>query len=181
MHDLQEECYYTIDRLGHEIKEADYEVEIIQEELDEKVPLRNRRQATLKEKEELKVGIQEEIIELFHTKEAKDADWDQIQEDHSRATYVIQTAKDVLQGSLVAFVQSGTNIMAQLSQHFSQSSKKIEFHKQKSWNQVFRILAEITSATPVQADQGQMAKIIELCDNLLKKINESLDLERRQY
>jgi chromosome segregation ATPase len=158
MHDLQEECYDSEETLQGEINVANARVEAIQEELDEKIPLRNRRDSQLAERQEFRTHIQEEIIELGRKMHEREDLWEQTQQDHSKATYVITTAKDALQGSLVAFAQKSsiTGVFAQVTQHFTSSAKKVEFKQMKSFNNLFHILAQITASTPVQADQSKV-------------------------
>jgi septal ring factor EnvC (AmiA/AmiB activator) len=42
-------------------------------------------------------------------------------------------------------------------------------------------LAQITSSAPIQADSGAVSKILALIDNLLERIAESREIERREY
>lgn len=41
-----------------------------------------------------------------------------------------------------------------------------------------QVLSTIASRVEMTADQGSVKRIIELCDNLLTKIGNSVDLER---
>jgi len=70
--------------------------------------------------------------------------------------------------------------MVEMSEHFAAHSKKTTF-KRKSWNAIFKVLANIAASAPVQADGGAIQTIIDLCDNLLDKIAESRDIERKEY
>jgi hypothetical protein len=76
MHDLQEECYESEETLQGEINVADARVEAIQEELDEKIPLRNRRDSQLAERQEFGTHIQEEIIELGRKMHEREDLWE---------------------------------------------------------------------------------------------------------
>jgi len=67
-----------------------------------------------------------------------------------------------------------------MSEHLRSTVKKTHF-KYKSWNSIFNLLAQIATAAPVQADQSAVQKIIELCDDLLNKISESREIERKDF
>jgi len=67
-----------------------------------------------------------------------------------------------------------------MSEHLKSTLKKTHF-KYKSWNSIFNLLAQIATAAPVQADQSAVQKIIDLCDDLLNKISESREIERKDF
>jgi len=60
------------------------------------------------------------------------------------------------------------------------NAKKVHFAR-KGWNAVFKLLAQIMSSAPVQGDSKAIETFIELCDQLLNKIAESREVERRDY
>jgi hypothetical protein len=96
---------------------------------------------------------------------------------------VIECAKQIIVESLKnsgSFLQKkSTEVMMQVSTHFSKHSKAV--FKRKSWNQIFSLLAQITASAPIQADQSLVQKVIDLTDKLLAKISESREIERRDY
>jgi hypothetical protein len=53
--------------------------------------------------------------------------------------------------------------------------------KRKSWNTIFKMMAQITNAAPIQADESAVDRVIALCDELIGKIAESREIERRDY
>jgi outer membrane murein-binding lipoprotein Lpp len=96
---------------------------------------------------------------------------------------VIERAKQIIVESLKnsgSFLQKkSTEVMMQVSAHFTKHAKAV--FKRKSWNQIFSLLAQITAAAPIQADQSLVQKVIDLTDKLLAKISESREIERRDY
>jgi hypothetical protein len=69
---------------------------------------------------------------------------------------------------------------AELSEHFANSARKQKFTRQ-SWNALFNVLASISAAAPIQADQSAVKAVIDLCQQLLDKIAESREIERKDY
>jgi hypothetical protein len=69
---------------------------------------------------------------------------------------------------------------AQVSDHFKTHAKKTHFSR-KSWNSIFKLLSQITASAPVQADASGVEKIVAICEELLNKIAESREIERRAY
>lgn len=56
--------------------------------------------------------------------------------------------------------------------------KASKFTHRRAYTKVFKVLATITSKAQQLAEQGALGRIIELIDELLDKIQDSLDLER---
>jgi len=170
-------CDTDIGRLRTEITAANDRASELQAELDEKIPLRAEKTDLLHQKEELLAETGDRIVELDEDKAEHDADWAAEQQEHDRATYVIERAKEVIQnGFSGSFLQKNFKpaAMVQVSEHFKNNAKSF---KRTSWNKIFKMLASITAAAPIQADSGAIGRILELIDNLLEKIAESRDKE----
>lgn len=106
IHDLQEECFETIQTLTTEINVADTRAEQLQELLDEWIPLRNRKNIQLKDTNQFISDLQDSILELNKEKAEKDEEWAQTQDDHSYAVRVITAAKNIIQGGLTSFIET---------------------------------------------------------------------------
>jgi predicted nucleic acid-binding Zn-ribbon protein len=174
-------CDTDIGRLRTEITAANDRASELQAELDEKIPLRAEKTDLLHQKEELLAETGDRIVELDEDKAEHDADWAAEQQEHDRATYVIERAKEVIQnGFSGSFLQKNFKpaAMVQVSEHFKNNAKSF---KRTSWNKIFKMLASITAAAPIQADSGAIGRILELIDNLLEKIAESREIQRREY
>ncbi|EGR27887.1 secretory granule protein t2-a, putative, partial [Ichthyophthirius multifiliis] len=177
------ECEEEVARLTQEISEAKQKSSELQSEINAKTPVQLQKQILLKENESQKVEYQKSIVDLDAFKEEVDKLWATVQDDHQKATYTIQRAKDVIVGEFQkgsAFLQRKDINFVQLSKHFSDSARHNNFQK-KSWNKLFKVLSQITASAPVQADSGAIQKIVELCDELLSKLDESLLQERQNY
>jgi len=68
---------------------------------------------------------------------------------------------------------------ALVQKHLTVSVKKAsKFVHRKAYAKVFKVLATITSKAQQLADQGALGRIVDLIDELLGKVQDSLDLER---
>jgi len=70
-------------------------------------------------------------------------------------------------------------MFVQLGDHFAKSAD-LKF-KRTSWSRMFKVLATIASSSAVQADNGSVSKILELADDLLEKIADSREIERKEH
>jgi len=82
-------------------------------------------------------------------------------------------------GSLLQKTQIAP-IFAQVSQHITNTLKQHQF-KRNGWTKIFQLLASVTQSPGVQADQGAVQAIIDLCDEILEKISQSREIERKDY
>jgi len=179
--EIRGQCDNEIGRLRTEISAADDRVAELQAELDEKIPIRAEKTDLLHQKQELLAETGDRIIELDADKAEHDADWAAEQQEHDRATYVIERAKEVIEnGFSGSFLQKNfkPQTLVQVAEHLKTNSKNF---KRKSWNHVFKLLAQIAASAPVQADTGAVTKILALIDALLERIAESREIERREY
>jgi DNA repair exonuclease SbcCD ATPase subunit len=179
--DIRGQCDAEIDRLRNEITAADDRAAELQAEIEEKTPIRDEKVELLAEKRELLAETGDRIVELDEDKAEHDADWAAEQQEHDRATYVIERAKEVIENGFGgSFLQKTfkPQTLVQVSEHFKTNSKNF---KRNSWNHVFKLLAQISASSTVQADAGAVAKILALIDALLERIAESREIERREY
>jgi len=56
----------------------------------------------LAEKEEFKALLEERLVELEEHKKQREADWALEQEEHDKATYVIERAKEIIVGAMAS-------------------------------------------------------------------------------
>lgn len=182
---LSAACDQDLGVLQGEINDAASRIQELQDELDEKIPIRDEKLRLLAEKYEFKAMTEARIVELDQNKVQKEEEWAIEQEEHDKAQFVIEKAKQVIVAALKggdSFLQKKKNInvaFAQISEHFTSEIKRNNF-KRKGWVAVFKILAQMTDAD-VQADSGAVDEFIELCDQLLNKIAESREVERRDF
>lgn len=184
---FQAECDEEITKLDQEIKDAIARSKELKAELEEKIPIRDEKVRLLKDKKEFEALLEAKIAELDQAKAHRDEEWAKEQEEHDSATYVIERAKEIIKQGLTAgsFLQksgakASPEAFVQVSEHFKTSAKKVHFVR-KSWNSIFKLLSQITSSAPVQASASGVEKIINICDELLNKIAESREVERRAY
>jgi hypothetical protein len=114
--------------------------------------------------------------------------------EHDEATAIITEVRRVftenlevpegevvfLQGRKInpkAFVTMKTS--SQAVKHLQTAAKKAakNVHR-KAYAKLYKVLATIATAAPQQADAGSVGRIVDLIDELLNKVQESLDLER---
>jgi len=174
-------CDNDIGRLRTEITAANDRAAELQAELDEKIPLRAEKTELLHQKQALLEETGDRIVALDEDKAEHDAEWAAEQQEHDRATYVIERAKEVIQnGFSGSFLQKNfkPSAMVQVAEHFKNNAKSF---KRTSWNKIFKMLASISAAAPIQADSGAIGRILELIDALLEKIAESREIMRREY
>lgn len=165
---LQQECDAELEKLQNEIDEAKARIEALEAELAEKIPIRDEKVRLLAEKEEFKALIEARLVELEEHKKQREADWAKTQEEHDKAQYVIERAKEIIAGAMAggSFLQKkqlSPSVFAQVTEHFKQHAKKSYFQR-KGFNSIFKVLATITASAPVQADKSGVERIIELCD-----------------
>jgi len=174
-------CDSDVDRLRNEITAANDRANDLNDEINEKTPIRDEKVELLAQKREFEDETVDRIIALDEDKAEQDADWAAEQQEHDRATYVIERAKEVIEnGFSGSFLQKNFKpaSLAQVSEHFKNNSKNF---KRNSWNQIFKMLGQISSTSAIQADAGAVQKIIDLIDALLEKIAESREIQRREY
>jgi predicted nucleic acid-binding Zn-ribbon protein len=178
---IRGQCDSEIGRLRTEISAADDRARELNDEINEKTPIRDEKVELLAEKRELLAETGDRIIELDEEKAEHDADWAAEQAEHDRATYVIERAKEVIENGFGgSFLQKTfkPQTLVQVAEHFKTNSKNF---KRNSWNHVFKLLAQIASSNHVQADAGAVERILHLIDALLERIAESREIERREY
>jgi len=178
--ELQNQCYDDINRLTDEIKAAEKRINQIDEELNEKIPIRDNKISERTDLEEFKDLLIERMRQMLANKNTKEEQWTKIKADHDHAAQVIQTAKQIIENALrnKSFLEKSNSAFVELTNHFH-DAKKTHFEK-KSWNSYFKVLATISAAAP-QANQDTVQRILGLCDRLLDEISKSREVERRAY
>jgi flagellar motility protein MotE (MotC chaperone) len=180
---LQGECDAGLEKLQDEIKQAKERIAELTAELDLKIPIRDEKVRQRADKFEFQQLLEAKVADLDARKVVRDELWAQAQEEHDKASYIIQKGKEIIAAAMSkqSFLQKNVHMnFAQLSDHFATHAQKYVF-KQKSWNSIFKLLSQILAKAPVQADQSLVQKVIAICDDLLNKIAESREIERRSY
>jgi predicted nucleic acid-binding Zn-ribbon protein len=178
---IRGQCDSEIGRLRTEITAANDRATELNDEINEKTPIRDEKIELLAQKREFEDETITRIEELDADKAEHDEDWSAEQQEHDRATYVIERAKEVIENGFGgSFLQKTfkPQALVQVAEHFKTNSKTF---KRTSWNNIFKLLAQIASSAPIQADGSAVQRIIDLIDDLLEKIAESREIQRREY
>ncbi|CAD8109242.1 unnamed protein product [Paramecium primaurelia] len=136
-------------------------------------------------------GYQKDVSELDAQRAEEHEDFEEKVLEHQEATAIIAEARRLFADNIEheSFVQKGkatkqphkfTKDVANLIQkHFSTSAKKTaKFQHRKGYSKLFKAFATIASKVEQLADAGAVQKIIDLADELLAKISDSLSLLR---
>lgn len=137
-------------------------------------------------------NLNKEVDSLDAEREEENAEFEVKVAEHNEATALITEAKRIIVDGMngPAFIQGGkvnTNARvnaqttAMVQKHLQVAIKKAnKFVHRKSYAKLFKVLMTIASVAH-QEEEGKgsaVAKIVDLCDELLLKISDSLDLER---
>lgn len=156
-------------------------------------PTREILQGIVAAKTKELAGYNKEVDQLDATRAEEKEEFEEKVREHEEATAIISEVRRLFTENLSAngeavFLQKNKlNAKAKLNpsalsliqKHLSTSIKKAaKFTHRKAYTKVFKVLATITSKTQQLADQGALGRVIELIDELLVKIQDSLDLER---
>ena len=121
---VQAQCDNELSTLQSEINAAEARATELQTELDEKIPLRDERVRQHEEALSFKALIEAKIVELDQNMQLKDEEWASEQEEHDKAQYTIERAKELIAGAMGSFLQKKANVapevFVQVSEHFSQ-------------------------------------------------------------
>ncbi|CAD8155636.1 unnamed protein product [Paramecium octaurelia] len=136
-------------------------------------------------------GYQKDLNELDAQRAEEHEDFEEKVLEHQEATAIIAEARRLFADNIEheSFVQKGkaakqphkfTKDVANLIQkHFTTSAKKAsKFQHRKGYSKLFKAFATIASKVEQLADAGAVQKIIDLADELLAKISDSLSLLR---
>jgi len=166
-----------------EIKAAVARIEALTRELGEKIPIRDQKIVSRDRKMAFRSLINQKIDELDANKALKDEEWAEEQRQHDEALAVIEKAKSIIvnamKSSFLQRAEKTQTAFAEVSSHLAKHARSN--FKRKSWNSILNILSQITAYAPIQADQSAVDRVIGLCDDLIGKIAESREIERRDY
>jgi hypothetical protein len=192
--EFQGACNYDIAALDQDLAESNNKKVVLEAKLEGALyPTREILQGIVASKSKELAGYNKEVDELDNTRAEEKEEFDEKVREHEEATAVISEVRRLFSEGLSAngesvFLQKGKlNPKAQMNpqhtaliqKHLAVSIKKAsKFAHRKAYAKVFKVLATITSKTQQLADQGALGRIVDLIDELLGKIQDSLDLER---
>jgi chromosome segregation ATPase len=157
-------------------------------------PTREILQGIVASKSKELAGYNKDQDDLDNTRAEEKEEFDEKVREHEEATAVISEVRRLFTENLSAegeavFLQRGKvlnpkaklnyNALSLIQKHLTTSAKKAsKFVHRKAYAKIFKVLATISSKAQQLADQGALGRIIDLIDELLGKIQDSLDLER---
>ncbi|CAK90099.1 unnamed protein product (macronuclear) [Paramecium tetraurelia] len=155
----------------------------IQSILDELEPLRSYKQGQADAKNVWKVETEKKLADLVKKRETEKAEFYKKVEEHDYATFVIETVRRMFSDKSQIFLQMNNESQWQKVRDYfinaSEQAKKFEI--KKSYSKMFNVLAEIASAAQTEDFQNSptVSRIINLCDFMLKQIEDSKALETK--
>lgn len=204
--DIRLQCEKDEKRAKTDIAALGQRITELTDLLNEKGPVRDEKEGLLKDKRGQETQITERINELDEAKAERDEEWRTIASEHDKATYIIESARQLLEGGVptASFLQkkapshhkkghhgnkkhhkseSASAVLpetrfSQLSQHINTNLADKEFSK-KSWNHAFKTLAQITST--IQDSDDSSEKILNLFRILEEKVADSRELARKEH
>jgi len=182
---LENQCVEDLAKLVDEIAATRKRIQELSDLLASLKPIKAKKEAEKADLEEFAALIREKLQEIEVSKVAKDAEWKEEAQEHDALTAIIERGKNIIVGALSAsFLQTNSKtanpqVLAEVSAHFNNARK--QHFKRKSYGAIFKVLAQMTNAAPVQVSQSVVEKIIAICDDLLDKIAESRAIEKADY
>ncbi|CAK80252.1 unnamed protein product (macronuclear) [Paramecium tetraurelia] len=189
----QDQCDSDIGSLDKDIANSQYSILQLEAKLEGNlIPARSIQQGVEKAKLAEVKQYKQEIEELDEERKEQKEVYEAKIAEHFEASKIIREAqaiiKDGLQRpSLAEVKRSGKNairiapnILAQVSSSLGGSINKIrQTHRfTKAYASIFKVLLTIMNKSESTADEGSVEKIIQLCSDLLAKIDDSTNLER---
>ncbi|CAD8153802.1 unnamed protein product [Paramecium pentaurelia] len=155
-------------------------------------PQRGILQELVAQKQAEVKGYQQDLDELDAQRAEENADFEEKVLEHQEATAIIAEARRLFADNIEheSFIQKGKatkqsthkftkEVASMIQKHFTQSAKKTaKFQHRKGYSKLFKAFATIASKVEQLADAGAVSKIIDLADELLAKIADSLSLLR---
>lgn len=192
--EFQGACNYDIGVLDQDLAESNNKKTVLEAKLEGALyPSREILQGIVAAKTKELAGYNKDLDNLDQERAEEREEFEEKVREHEEATAIISEVRRLFTESLSAegeavFLQRGKmNPKAKLNpqatvliqKHLTASIKKAsKFVHRKAYAKVFKVLATITSKSQQLADQGALGRIVDLIDELLGKIQDSLDLER---
>ncbi|CAD8097202.1 unnamed protein product [Paramecium sonneborni] len=181
--EYQNQCTEDIKVLQQESANLERRTVEIQSILDELEPLRSYKQGQADAKNAWKVETEKKLADLVKKRETEKAEFDKKVEEHDYATFVIETVRRMFSDKSQSFLQLNNESQWQKVRDYfinaSEQAKKFEI--KKSYSKIFNVLAEIASSAQSEDFQNSptVNKIVNLCDLMLKQIDDSKALETK--
>ncbi|CAD8097652.1 unnamed protein product [Paramecium primaurelia] len=181
--EYQNQCTEDIKILQQESANLERRTVEIQSILDELEPLRSYKQGQYDAKNAWKVETEKKLADLVKKRETEKAEFDKKVEEHDYATFVIETVRRMFSDKNQSFLQMNNESQWQKVRDYfinaSEQAKKFEI--KKSYSKMFNVFAEIANAAQTEDFQNSptVNKIVNLCDLMLKQIEDSKALETK--
>ncbi|CAD8189503.1 unnamed protein product [Paramecium pentaurelia] len=181
--EYQNQCTEDIKILQQESANLERRTVEIQSILDELEPLRSYKQGQYDAKNAWKVETEKKLADLVKKRETEKAEFDKKVEEHDYATFVIETVRRMFSDKNQSFLQMNNESQWQKVRDYfinaSEQAKKFEI--KKSYSKLFNVFAEIANAAQSEDFQNSptVNKIVNLCDLMLKQIEDSKALETK--
>ncbi|CAD8105700.1 unnamed protein product [Paramecium sonneborni] len=181
--EYQNQCTEDIKVLQQESANLERRTVEIQSILDELEPLRSYKQGQADAKNAWKVETEKKLADLVKKRETEKAEFDKKVEEHDYATFVIETVRRMFSDKNQSFLQMNNESQWQKVRDYfinaSEQAKKFEI--KKSYSKMFNVFAEIANAAQTEDFQNSptVSRIVNLCDLMLKQIEDSKALETK--
>ncbi|CAD8110796.1 unnamed protein product [Paramecium sonneborni] len=181
--EYQSQCTEDIKVLQQESANLERRTVEIQSILDELEPLRSYKQGQADAKNAWKVETEKKLADLVKKRETEKAEFDKKVEEHDYATFVIETVRRMFSDKNQSFLQMNNESQWQKVRDYfinaSEQAKKFEI--KKSYSKMFNVFAEIANAAQTEDFQNSptVNRIVNLCDLMLKQIEDSKSLETK--
>jgi hypothetical protein len=193
--EFQAGCNFDIGALDQDLAESNNKRVGLEAKLEGSLyPTREILESIVASKEKELAGYNKDLDHLDNERDEEKEEFEQKVREHEEATAVITEVRRLFTENLeapedeVVFLQRGkinpkAFVTAQttmlIQKHLQVSAKKAsKFVHRKAYAKLYKVLATITSKAHQLADQGSVGRIIDLIDELIAKVQDSLDLER---
>jgi chromosome segregation ATPase len=187
--EFQDACNADIAAFDKDLAECDRDKIAYEGKLEgDLYPRRSIMTGVVNSKTKEVADYQRQIDELDAVRAEEAAEFEQKVREHEEATAIITEARRLFESLIAeeAFLQKKTTGqklnpqgMQLIQKHMQEGLRRVhKFQHRKSYSSIFKIFMSITSRAQQLADQGHIGRIIDLCNELLAKIEDSLDLER---
>ncbi|CAK79629.1 unnamed protein product (macronuclear) [Paramecium tetraurelia] len=192
-HEYQDACTVDISAFDKDLAESNRKKIELEARLEGQLyPQREILQGLVAQKQAEVKGYQKDLDELDAQRAEENADFEEKVLEHQEATAIIAEARRLFADNIEheSFIQKGKatkkpahtftrEVASMIQKHFTQSAKKTaKFQHRKGYSKLFKAFATIASKAEQLADAGAVQKIIDLADELLAKIADSLALLR---
>jgi hypothetical protein len=186
-YEFQQSCDADIAEFDKDLAESNTKKIALEAKLEgDLYPRRAIMTGVVNSKKKEVAGYQAQIDELDAIRAEEADEFEQIVREHQEASAIITECRALFESLIAedAFLQKKDKRiqlkpegLAMVQKHMKEGIRHMnKFTHRKSFKAVVKIFASITSRAQQLADQGHVGRIIDLCNELLAKIEDSLDL-----